>query len=273
MAWITLLFVIPLLLILAYSFLHPQQGGGVEWQFTLDPYRELLSSDARAAYYNEYVTLTLRSVGLATVATLITFAFSLPLAVFISRRRSPIVKNMLLVVVLIAFWTSLLVRTYALRFLLANTGPINGMLENLGFDRIVLLNTRFAVILGLVYTALPFMILPLYAAVERVDMSLLEAARDLGAGPRRVFFTVFVPLIRPGLTAGGMMVFVLSVGQFIVPTLLGGGKVSMIANLLQLEFGTAGNWPLGSAIAMFFIGLVLIGLRVVVSRGDEASFL
>ena len=271
--WITLLFVVPLVLIIIYSFLSRQQGGGVIWEWTLDPYREVLSSDARSPYYNEYVTLTVRSLVLSAITTVITFALALPLAVFISNRKNQTTKNLLLVLVMIAFWSSLLVRTYALRFLLANTGPLNNFLESIGIGRQTFLNTTFAVLLGLVYTALPFMILPLYAAVERVDPRLLEAGRDLGAGRGRVFFTVFVPLISAGITVGGVMVYVLSVGQYLVPTLLGGRKVNMIANLLELEFGAAGDWPLGSAISVFYVLLVLVGLRLVVGRGDKETLI
>jgi spermidine/putrescine transport system permease protein len=268
-----MLFLVPLFLILIYSFLSAQQGGGVLWEWTLDHYREVLAPDARASTYNVYVSVTIRSLVLAAVTTFITLVLALPLAVFISRQRLQATKNLLLVGVMIAFWTSQLVRTYALRFLLANTGPLNSILENIGIGRQVFLNTTFAVLLGLVYTTLPFMILPLYAAVERVDSTLLEASRDLGANRRTVFFTVFIPLIQPGIVVGSVMVFVLGVGEYLVPTLLGGGKVAMIANMLELEFGSAGNWPLGSAIAIFYVLLVLGGLRLIVGRDDRQALI
>jgi spermidine/putrescine transport system permease protein len=271
--WISLLYVVPALLILAYSFLTPRIGGGVEWKPSLEAYKELLEPNARASYYNGYLTVLLRSVVLAAATTVICLGLALPLAVFISRRKSAIAKNALLVAVMIPFWTSLLVRTYAMRYLLANTGPLNEFLENLGYERQVLLNTRLAVLLGLVYTALPFMILPLYASVERVDMRLLEAGRDLGASARKVFVTVFVPLIRAGITVGCVMVFVISVSQFLVPTLLGGGKVNMVANLLEQEFGEAFNWPLGAAIALFFSALTLLSLWLIVGRREQEEFL
>ena len=272
-AWISLLYVVPAALILAYSFLTPRIGGGVEWDPSLDAYRELLAGNARASYYNGYVTVLVRSVVLAAATTAICLGLALPLAMFISRRRSAIAKNALLVAVMIPFWTSLLVRTYAMRYLLANTGPLNEFLENLGYERQAFLNTRFAVLLGLVYTALPFMVLPLYASVERVDGRLLEAGRDLGASARKVFLTVFIPLIRAGITVGCVMVFVISVSQFLVPTLLGGGKVNMVANLLEQEFGEAFNWPLGAAIALFFSALTLFSLWLVVGRREQEEFL
>lgn len=233
----------------------------------------LVAVNHLASAYNNYTAVFARSVVWSVLATIICIAFALPLAVFISSRHSTVTKNALLIAVMIPFWTSMLVRTYAIRFLLANTGPVNNFLETLGLDRIVFLNTRFAVILGLVYTALPFMVLPLYAAAERVDRAQMEAARDLGARPPQVFADVFVPMVKPGLIVGGVMVFVLSVSQYLVPTLLGGGKTNMIANLLELQFGEAFNWPLGAAIAALFSVITLAGLYVTVGRRDEEQLL
>jgi len=226
-----------------------------------------------ASSYNNYAAIFARSVAWSVWATALCVGLALPLAVFISSRRSRITKNALLVAVMIPFWTSMLVRTFAIRFMLSNTGPLNSVIESLGFDRVVFLNTRFAVLLGLVYTALPFMVLPLYAAVERCDRTQMEAARDLGAQPPQVFWDVFVPLIRPGLTVGSIMVFVLSVSQYLVPTLLGGGKTNMIANMLDLQFGEAFNWPLGAAVATVFSLITILSLYFVVGRRDRAGLL
>ena len=226
-----------------------------------------------AGAYNNYTAVFARSVVWSVWATALCIALALPLAVFISSRRSRIAKNALLVAVMIPFWTSMLVRTFAIRFILSNTGPLNNAIESLGLDRQVFLNTRFAVLLGLVYTALPFMVLPLYAAIERSDRAQVEAARDLGAKPPQVFADVFVPLIRPGLAVGSTMVFVLSVSQYLVPTLLGGGKTNMIANLLDLQFGEAFNWPLGAAVATVFSLVTILSLYFVVGRRDGAELL
>ncbi|MCY3891289.1 MAG: ABC transporter permease [bacterium] len=233
----------------------------------------LVAINHLASAYNNYTAVFARSVVWSVLATIICITLALPLAVFISSRHSTVTKNALLIAVMIPFWTSMLVRTYAIRFLLANTGPVNNFLETLGMDRIVFLNTRFAVILGLVYTALPFMVLPLYAASERVDRAQMEAARDLGARPPQVFADVFVPMVKPGLIVGGVMVFVLSVSQYLVPTLLGGGKTNMIANLLELQFGEAFNWPLGAAIAALFSVITLAGLYATVGRRDQEQLL
>ena len=329
LAWITLTYVVPGVLVVIYSFLLPELGGGVIWNFAGDAWEEIAARGRRsdadwgtvgsaairgiaaagvatvavaagarylgrrahrgyvaagvigaltglhhlAVAYNNYSAVFARSVVWSLWATALCFVLALPLAVFISSRRSRITKNALLVAVMIPFWTSMLVRTYAIRFVLSNTGPVNNVIENLGADRVVFLNTRFAVMLGLVYTALPFMVLPLYAAVERSDRVQLEAARDLGARPLQVFLEVFLPLIRPGLIVGGVMVFVLSVSQYLVPTLLGGGKTNMIANLLELQFGEAFNWPLGAAIATLFSLVTILSLYLVVGRKDEADLL
>jgi len=273
LTWISLLYVVPGLLIVVYSFLTPQLGGGVTWDPTLDAYRELFSSNPRAAFYNNYLTVFIRSVAWAAIATVVCAVLALPLAVFIAARRSTVAKTALIVAVMIPFWTSMLVRTYAIRFLLANTGPVNELLQTLGLEPQTFLNTRFAVLLGLVYTALPFMILPLYAAVERSDRAQLEAGRDLGATPVQVFVKVFVPMVRPGLTVGATMVFVLSVSQYIVPALLGGSKTNMIANFLDLQFGEAFDWPLGAAIATLFSLVTILALYVAFGRNDEADLL
>ena len=329
LAWISLAYVVPAVLIIVYSFLTPQLGGGVIWDATLDAWSEIIGrgrrSDASwgtiggalwrgaaggaicaavfgvvsshlglrmarsliaaatlgglvavnhlAGAYNNYSAMFARSVVWSLGATVICIALALPLTVFIASRRSTVTKNALLVAVMIPFWTSMLVRTYAIRFLLSNTGPVNNLIESLGGDRVVFLNTRFAVMLGLVYTALPFMILPLYAATERADRSQIEAARDLGARPTQVFAHVYAPLIRPGLTVGAVMVFVLSVSQYLVPTLLGGGKTNMIANLLEFQFGEAFNWPLGAALAALFSIITIAALYVTVGRRDQVDLL
>lgn len=260
---IALTYVVPGLLILVYSFLTPKAGGGVRWDLSLDTYRSLLAPDVRAAFYNNYVTVLVRSVAWAGIATGVCLALALPVASFIHGRRSTTARYALLVAVMIPFWTSMLVRTYALRSLLSTTGVLNRVIEWLFGDTIVFLSTPKAVILGLVYTALPFMILPLYAAVARVDPHLLEAGRDLGANPVQTFRRVFLPSIAAGAVTGCVLVFVLSVSQFIVPALLGGGKINMIANLIELQFGESFNWPLGAGLAIFFSALTLIGLWIV----------
>lgn len=233
----------------------------------------LWAVNSLAAAYNNYTAVFARSVVWSLWATALCVVLALPMAVFIASRSSVVTKNALLVAVMIPFWTSMLVRTYAIRFLLANTGPLNSWLDSVGIGSRVFLNTRFAVVLGLVYTALPFMILPLYAAVERSDRSQLEAARDLGATPVQVFTRVFAPMIKAGLVVGCTMVFVLSVSQYLVPTLLGGGKTNMLANLLELQFGQSFNWPLGAALAVGFSALTIASLFLVSRRTEGEGWL
>jgi spermidine/putrescine transport system permease protein len=269
MTLIAALYVIPMTLIVVYSFLTRKVGGGVSWDFTLDAWREVFRRDPAADYYNGFATVLIRSVIWSVLTTVITLCLSLPMAVFISSRRSALAKNALLVAVVIPFWTSMLVRIFAMRFLLANTGPLNNALESLGLERQTFLNSSGVVIGGLIYTSLPFMILPLYAAVERVDHRVLDASRDLGAGPAQVFRTAFLPMINVGVTTGCMLVFVLSVSQYLVPTLLGGGKANMIANVVEQQFGEGQNWPLGSAIAVFLTVLTLVGLWFNARNSDE----
>ncbi len=271
--WIAVHYLLPAGLIAVYSLLSPRTGGGVEWRFSLDVYRALLARVEGATFYNNYLTVLVRSVAWSAVAPAICFVLALPVAVFIHARSTSAARYALLVAVMIPFWTSMLVRTYAIRFLLAITGPINEVLRILGREPVLFLNTRGAVILGLVYTSLPFMILPLYAAVARVDPRLLEAARDLGAGAVDTFRRVFLPQVSGGIVVGSVLVFVLSVSQFLVPTLLGGGKVNMVANLIELQFGEAFNWPLGSGLAIAFSVLTFLGLWLVTRRFEEAEVL
>jgi spermidine/putrescine transport system permease protein len=163
--------------------------------------------------------------------------------------------------VILPFWTNFLVRIYAWKFILGNTGFINStILATLGLRPIPMINTPFAVIIGLVYGALPFMVLPLYASMEGFNYSYVEAAQDLGADYLRVFTRVFFPLTLPGVAAGSALVFVLAIGDFVVPVILGGGKVMMVANLLSLQFGQAFNWPFGAAIGTVFIVLLMMGI-------------
>ncbi len=268
---IVVLYAIPMVLIVVYSVLSRGDGVGVEAEFSLDAYRELIRPEERATYYNGYVTVLVDSVLWSLIATVVAFALALPLAVFISSRSSPLVKNALLVAVVIPFWTSMLVRIYAMKFLLARVGPLNNLLESLGLERIAFLNTPQIVVVGLVYTALPFMVLPLYAAVERVDRDVLQAARDLGASPLQVFRTAFLPSIRLGVATGCLLVFVLSVSQFIVPVLLGGGKANMIAVVLEAQFGESRNWPLGAALAVTLVAMTLVGTWLTSRQTEQGA--
>lgn len=263
--WLLLFFIIPSVLVLVYSFLGRRDGGGVEWVFSLEAYAKLFAP-AEGQLFNDFVFIFIRSIWWAILTSIICLLIGYPLAYFIvlqpeSRRTT------YLFLVLIPFWTNFLVRTYAWKFILNNNGLLNTILQALELPRVSLINTPTAVLIGLVYGNLPFMVLPLYASIEKLDFSLIEAAQDLGAGYLRVFTRVILPVTLPGIIAGIILVFIPVTGQYIVPTILGGGKVAMLGNLLAQQFGPAFNWPFGSAIAVIFMALLMLGV-VVYLRGE-----
>jgi len=250
--WLVLFFALPLLIILVYSFMTNGPRGNIVWQFTLEQYSTLFT---RSIYVNAY----LRSIWVSLLTTLACLLLGYPLALFIVRQparwRTP-----LLFLILIPFWTNFLVRIYAWQIILSNNGLINSALGNLGLPQLNLLNTEGATLLGLVYGELPFMVLPLYAAIDRFDFTLLEAAADLGASRWRGFLRVMLPMTMPGIAAGSVLVFIPTLGQFVVSELLGGAKVDYLGNLIQRLFlrSNPPNWPLGSAMAMAMMLVLLV---------------
>lgn len=256
--WVILFFIIPSILIVIYSFLERQFGGGVVWSFSLEAYIKLLSPTGETVL-NDFVVIFLRSLWWALLTSVICLILGYPLAFFIAT-QPPSRRVAYLFLVMIPFWTNFLVRTYAWKFILNNNGLLNTILHSLGLPRVPIINTPTAVIIGLVYGSLPFMVLPLYASIEKLDFHLVEAAQDLGAGYFRVFTRVILPLTLPGIAAGSVLVFIPVSGQYIVPTILGGGKVAMLGNLLAQQFGSAGNWPFGSALAVIFMVLLMVGV-------------
>jgi spermidine/putrescine transport system permease protein len=251
LAWWAVLLCVPVALVLVYSFVERGLYGGVVWSFTLDNY-------VRAAD-GLYVDVLLSSMRIAGITTVLALLIGYPAAMFIASRRSARVRTALLVLCVLPFWTSLLIRTYAWIVLLNENGLVNETLVSIGLlgAPARLLYNEFAIVVGLLYGYLPLMILPLYAAIERLDPALREAATDLGAGPVRRFFTVTVPLTRAGIVAGCIFVFVPSLGNFIVPDLLGGGRSSMIGNLIQNEFLRTRDWPFGATIALAVIAVMV----------------
>jgi spermidine/putrescine transport system permease protein len=245
--WLILFFAVPLVVIVLYSFLTPGPTGNVIWRFSLGNYAKLFTE---SLYVNAYW----RSLWIGVVTTVVCLVIGYPLALFIVQ-RSPRWRSVLLFLVLIPFWTNFLVRTYAWMLLLNNNGVINSFFEMVGLPRQTMLNTTGAVLTGLIYGELPFMVLPLYASLDRFDFTLLEAASDLGANRTRAFLKVMLPLTMPGVAAGSVLVFIPTVGQFVVSDLLGGAKVDLLGNLLQRLFTRQNppNWPLGSAMAIVFM--------------------
>ncbi len=256
-----LLVAAPLGIIAAYSLLERGAWGGLERSWNWENYRRLADPI--------YGVILLRSIAIAAAATGACLALGFPLALFISRAGAR--KGLFLHLVILPFWTSFLVRTYAWLFLLRETGLVNSVLQALGVIRepLPLLYSDGAVILGLVYGYLPFMVLPIYAALERLDGSLVEAAADLGARPLAALARVVVPLAAPGIRAGVVLVFIPCLGAYLTPDLMGGGKTIMIGNLIQNQFTSARDWPFGSAVSLVLMALVMLLLMAGTRRGGE----
>lgn len=244
-------FVVPLLVMLGVSFASRGMYGGVEWIFTFKNYVQL----ADPLYWGIFV----RSITFAILTTIACLVLGFPLA-YVMARSSIRAQHLLMFLVFIPFWTNFLVRTYAWMVILRSEGVMKTVLVALGFHDVSLdmLYTNWAVLIGLVYGYLPFMVLPLYLAIERIPLELEEAARDLNASPWSVFWRIIVPLAKPGIVAGCLLVFIPSIGAFITPYLLGGGQSMMIGTLVQHEFLVVRDWPFGSAISFVLMLLVLL---------------
>lgn len=253
LAWIAVFFLGPLAVMVAYSLARRGPYGTVEWVLGLRNYVQAIDPLYLAIYW--------RSLRIAFVTTLLCLLVGYPAAYAIARVAPARWKGTLLVLAVVPFWTSFLVRTYAWRFLLQDDGLVNAALVGLGLPAQKLLFTEAAVMLGQVYVELPFMILPLYAAIERLDTRLLEAAADLGAGPVARFVRVTIPLTMPGIVAGVVLVFVPSLGAFITPDMLGGAKSMMIGSLIQDQF-VQRNQPFGAALANLLAVVVLVLLAI-----------
>ncbi len=259
--WMALLFFAPFVIVLAYSFLTRGPYGGVWGPWTLENYQRLFDP--------LYLTILMRSFAMAAAATALCLLFAFPAALFIVRATRH--RNLYLQLVMLPFWTSFLVRTYAWMFLLRDTGLINTALEAAGIihDPLPLLYNNGAVLLGLVYGYLPFMVLPIYATLERLDPSLMEAAADLGARPMAAILRVIVPLAKPGILAGSVLVFIPCLGAYLTPDLLGGGRTVLVGNLVQNQFTGARDWPFGSAVSITLMALVTVLLWVLLRRESE----
>jgi spermidine/putrescine transport system permease protein len=248
--YLTLLFVLPLVLVFVYSFAtRDATGQTVLADWNLESYKRLFSA--------EVLEIFLRSFFLAVATTAICLVIAYPFAFYIATRR-PGVRNVLLVLVMIPFWSNFLVRTYAWRVILGSEGPLSQLSQALGGEPYRLLFTTAAVLIGLVYGFMPFMVLPLYAALERMDWRLVEAARDLYADGWTAFRKVTLPLSMPGVVAGSILVFIPTLGAYVTPALLGGAKTVMMGDYIVSQFLAARNWPFGSALsfAVMFVMLV-----------------
>lgn len=268
-AWFSVMLVLPLLVVLIFSFGERGPAGGYQPAFTFDQY---LNLPARfTAFKNTLV--------LAPLGTLAALLVAYPLAYYLAVKASPRLRTALLVMVIVPFWTSILIRTYAWIFILGGRG-VPQLLEWIGFDDVRLMNTPFAVLVGIVYGYLPLMVFPIYVSLEKLDKRLLEASSDLGAAPWRTFLQVTLPLSIPGIATGCMLIFILLMGEFLIPALLGGGKVFFIGNALVDLFLQSRNWAYGSAVAASLVGIMLIVVTLymrLVMRGagqrDDVSLL
>ena len=255
------LFFVPLLIILAYSLLTRGPYGGVMTPWTFESYQRVFDP--------LYAWILWRSIWIAALSTALCLLLAFPLALYIAGSGAR--KTLLLNLVMLPFWTSFLIRTYAWMFLLRDTGLVNTLLQAVHLIRepLPLLFNNGAVILGLVYGYLPFMVLPLYATLEKMDQSLLQAAADLGATPWVALWRVVVPLSKPGAIAGCLLVFIPCLGAYLTPDLMGGGKTVMLGNLVQNQFTTARDWPFGSAFSLLLMGIVLLITAALGKRGED----
>jgi spermidine/putrescine transport system permease protein len=251
------LFFVPLVIVLFYSLLSRGAYGGVMLPFTLEAYGRVFDP--------LYLTIAFRSFWIAAVSTLLCLVLGFPLALYIARYSQR--KTLLLNLVMLPFWTSFLIRIYAWMFLLRDTGLINTLLLSthiISAPLPLLFNTP-AVILGLVYGYLPFTVLPLYATIEKLDPAWLDAAADLGANPLVATWKIIIPLSRPGIVAGTLLVFIPCLGAYLAPDLMGGGKTVMIGNLVQNQFTASRDWPFGAALSLLLMLAVLV-ITAAVSR-------
>jgi spermidine/putrescine transport system permease protein len=266
----------PLAVMLVYSFLKAGDYGGVVWQFSWDGWfnvflqRDIFTDALTVA--DAHLLIFGRSVTLSLLTTITAIILGLPTAYFIAT-RPPQSRNFWLFLITIPFWTNLLIRTFAIMELIRAQGTINTTLGWLGLidQPIDMLYTNFAIMLGMTYVYLPLMVLPIYASMEKFDFRLVEAAYDLYATKRQVLTRIILPLVKPGLIAGSILVFVPSLGAYVTPRVLGGGKNMMLGNLIELQFGQGRNWPLGAALAITLLVIVMVALLFYVRSAQKSG--
>lgn len=266
----------PILIVAVYSFLEPGDYTGVNWRLSGEAWVNIFMQrdifDGTLGWSEAHLTIFWRSVKLSLLTTLITLAVGFPTAWFIATRPAR-QRAMWLFLITIPFWTNLLIRTFAINEVIRAEGLLNTALMALGVisEPIRIIYTDTAVLIGMAYVYLPLMVLPLFAAIDRFDLRLVEAAYDLYASRWRVLARVIIPIVRPGIVAGSILVFVPSLGAYVTPRVLGGGKNMMIGNFIELQFGQGRNWPLGSALAMMLLIIVAFALLLYVraTSGSE----
>jgi spermidine/putrescine transport system permease protein len=268
----------PLLIVVIYSFLTPGPYGDVVWKFSTDGWLSVLMQrdifDDTLAFADAHLSIFWRSISLSFYTTVLTLFFGFPTAYFIAT-RPPKTREVWVFLVTIPFWTNLLIRTFAMQQVIRNEGLVNTALMALGIIKqpLQIMNTDAAILLGMIYIYLPLMVLPIYASMEKLDFRLVEAGYDLYAGRWQVLRRIIFPLIKPGVIAGSILVFIPSLGAYVIPRVLGGGKNMMLGNLIELQFGAGRNWPLGAAISITLMVLVMIALLFYVrnASGSEGA--
>jgi len=266
----------PLLIMLVYSFLSPGDYGGIVWKVSGEGWFDVVFSrdifDETVSLADAHLTIFSRSVKLSVLTTLLTLVMGFPTAYFIATRPRR-QRATWLFLVTIPFWTNLLIRTFAIMELIRNEGIINRVLLWLGLvdEPVQMLFTEGATLVGMAYVYLPLMVLPLYAAMERLDFRLVEAGYDLYATRLQVLRKVILPLIKPGIVAGSILVFIPSLGAYVTPRVLGGGRNMMLGNFIELQFGQGRNWPLGSALSMTLLLIVTVALLVYVRNATKGG--
>lgn len=250
-AWFLVMLVLPLSVVFVFSFGERGPAGGYVPAFTFDQYANL---PARLTAFKNTMIL-------APLGTIAAMLIAYPLAYQLAVRTSPTWKTILLVLVIVPFWTSILIRSYAWIFILGGRG-LPALLEMIGIEGVRLIYTPFAVLIGIVYGYLPLMVFPIYVSLDRLDKRLLEASSDLGARPFTTFRTVTLPLSVPGVATGCLLVFILLMGEFLIPALLGGGKVFFVGNALVDLFLQSRNWAFGSAVAFTLIMIMLVTVTI-----------
>ena len=276
LVWLTLFAAGPLLIVLTYSFLEPGDYGGVVWAFSAEGWfnvfltHDIFTDELRIQ--DAHVAIFWRSVKLSVLTTVTCLVLGFPTAYFIAT-RSPENRNIWLFLITVPFWTNLLIRTFAMLEWIRAEGVINSLLVGAGLidEPYRMLYTDFSIMLGMTYVYFPLMVLPIYASIEKLDFRLVEAAYDLYASRLQVLRRVIIPLTKPGIVAGSILVFIPALGAYVTPRVLGGGKNMMLGNLIELQFGQGRNWPLGSALSISLLMLVMVALLVYVrgvQRGD-----
>ncbi|WP_181704785.1 ABC transporter permease [Chthonobacter rhizosphaerae] len=259
----------PLLVVVLYSFLTPGPYGDVIWSFSTDAWvgvfleRDIFDDTLSLA--DAHMSIFVRSLTLATATTVLALLIGFPTAYFIATRPER-TRELWLFLITIPFWTNILIRTFGMLEIIRNEGLINTSLRTLGLiDRpIQMLFTDGAVMAGMLYVYLPLMVLPLYASLEKLDFRLVEAGYDLYATPFRVLTRIVLPLVKPGMIAGSILVFIPALGAYVTPRVLGGGKTMMLGTLIELQFGQGRNWPLGAALSITLMAMVMVALLVYV---------